>query len=133
MSMGKANELPPRPPSRLFIVRIVVNSLTFDGATKDPMQKAVRDALIAFMAATAEAQAEATREAQKAGIAHAKATEPHSYRGTKPSCDRAQLDIIRDMIAQDASPTASGGLAAGCLPGAGRSAKAEAMLAEWGL
>ena len=52
--------------------RTVINGLTFDGATKDPMQKAVRDALIAFMAATAEAQAEATREAQRAGIAHAK-------------------------------------------------------------
>jgi hypothetical protein len=34
-------------------------------------QKAVRDALIAFMAATAQAQAEATKAAQKAGIEHA--------------------------------------------------------------
>jgi hypothetical protein len=33
--------------------------------------------MAAFMAAT--------REAKKAGIAHAKATEPHSYRGRKPS------------------------------------------------
>ena len=32
-----------------------------------------RDALIAFMAATAQAQAEATKETQRAGIAHAKA------------------------------------------------------------
>ena len=48
---------------RGVVVRTVINGLTFDGATKDPMQKAVRDALIAFMAATAEAQAEATREA----------------------------------------------------------------------
>jgi hypothetical protein len=31
------------------------------GATKDPMQQAVRDALIAFMAATAQAEAEATK------------------------------------------------------------------------
>jgi putative DNA-invertase from lambdoid prophage Rac len=51
------------------VVKTVINSLVFDGATKDSMQKAVRDALIAFMAATAEAQAEATREAQRAGIA----------------------------------------------------------------
>jgi putative DNA-invertase from lambdoid prophage Rac len=56
---------------RGVIVRTVINGLTFDGATKDPMQQAVRDALIAFMAATAEAQAEASREAQKAGIAFA--------------------------------------------------------------
>ena len=34
-----------------------VNGITFDGATKDAMQRAVRDALIAFMAATAQAQA----------------------------------------------------------------------------
>jgi DNA invertase Pin-like site-specific DNA recombinase len=34
----------------------------------------VRDALIAFMAATARAQAEATKEAQRAGIDHAKAS-----------------------------------------------------------
>ena len=55
------------------IVRTVINGLTFDGATQDPMQQAVRDALIGFMAATAEAQATALREAQKAGIEHAKA------------------------------------------------------------
>ena len=34
--------------------------MTFDGSTTDQMQQAVRDALIAFMAATAEAQAEVT-------------------------------------------------------------------------
>ena len=38
---------------------------------QDPMQQAVRDALIAFMAATAQSQAEVIKEAQKAGIAHA--------------------------------------------------------------
>ena len=109
---------------RGVIVRTVINGLVFDGATKDPMQKAVRDALIAFMAATAEAQAEATREAQKAGIAHAKATEPHSYRGRKPSFDRAQLDIIRDMLARTPARPPSRmrrEFAASGLPGAGRS------------
>ena len=55
------------------IVKTVINGMTFDGATKDPMQQAVRDALIAFMAATAQAQAEASREAQRAGIAAARA------------------------------------------------------------
>ena len=71
--------------ARGVIIKTVINRMTFDGATQDPMQKAVRDALIAFMAATAEAQAEATREAQRAGIAHAIANEPQSYRGRKPS------------------------------------------------
>ncbi len=123
--------------ARGVVIKTVINGLTFDGATKDPMQKAVRDALIAFMAATAEAQAEATREAQKAGIAHVKATEPHRYRGRKPSFDRVQLDIILGLLAQDASPTAIAEAA-----GVSRQvvyrveddpAKAEAMLAEWGL
>ncbi len=122
---------------RGVIVRTVINGLTFDGATTDPMQMAVRDALIAFMAATAQAQAEATKEAQRAGIDHAKANEPHSYRGRKPSFDRTQLDVIRDMLAQDASPTVIAEAA-----GVSRQvvyrvqddpAKAEAMLAEWGL
>jgi DNA invertase Pin-like site-specific DNA recombinase len=119
------------------IVRTVINGLVFDGATKDPMQKAVRDALIAFMAATAEAQAEATREAQRAGIAHAKANGPRSYRGRKPSFGRTQLGIIRDLLARDTSPTAIAEAA-----GVSRQviyrvqddpAKAEAMLVEWGL
>jgi putative DNA-invertase from lambdoid prophage Rac len=55
------------------VIKTVINGgLTFDGSTEDPMQKAVRDALIAFMAAMSEAQAEATKEAQRAGIAHAR-------------------------------------------------------------
>src|SRR5271156_2429909 len=82
---------------RGVIVRTVINGLTFDGATKDPMQQAVRDALIGFMAAMAEAQAEATREAQRAGIAHARANEPLSYRGRKPTFDRARLDLVFEM------------------------------------
>ena len=44
---------------RGVVIRTVINGLTFDGATNDPMQAAVRDALIAFMAATAQAQGEA--------------------------------------------------------------------------
>jgi putative DNA-invertase from lambdoid prophage Rac len=39
--------------------------------------------MVAFMATTAEAQAEATSEAQRAGIVHAKAAETHDYRGRK--------------------------------------------------
>jgi resolvase-like protein len=38
---------------RGVIIRTVINNFTSDGATKDPLQKAVRDALIGFMAATA--------------------------------------------------------------------------------
>ncbi|MER8628870.1 recombinase family protein [Mesorhizobium opportunistum] len=81
------------------VVRTVINNMTFDGATKDPMQQAVRDALIAFMAATAQAQAEATKEAQRAGIDAARAQEDR-YRGRKPSYDRAALRAVTDMLAQ---------------------------------
>jgi DNA invertase Pin-like site-specific DNA recombinase len=85
------------------VVRTVINGMTFDGATKDPIQKAVRDALIGFMAATAQAQAEATKAAQKAGIEHAKAqAETLKYRGRKPSFTRDQLGTVRDMVAQGA-------------------------------
>lgn len=81
-----------------IIVRTVINGLTFDGATKDPMQEAVRDALIAFMAATAQAQAEASKEAQKAGIAAAKA-DSRKYLGKKPSYDRDGLRRVQEMLA----------------------------------
>lgn len=90
--------------SRGVIVRTVINGLTFNGATTDPMQQAVRDALIGFMAALSQAQAEATKEAQRAGIEHAKARESRSaYRGRKPTFSRAQLAILQDLQAQSAS------------------------------
>ena len=89
---------------RGVVVRTVINGLTFDGATTDPMQKAVRDALIAFMAATAQAQAEATKEAQLAGIAHAKAN-TDAYKGRKPSYTREKLQIVLDLCGKNESVT----------------------------
>ena len=87
------------------IVKTVINGMTFDGATKDPMQQAVRDALIAFMAATAQAQAEASKEAQRAGIAAAK-EDPKTYRGRKPSYDRNAFDKVTAMLDQGAGASA---------------------------
>jgi DNA invertase Pin-like site-specific DNA recombinase len=87
------------------VIKTIINGLTFDGATTDPMQAAVRDALIGFMAATAQAQAEATKEAQKAGIAAAKDDEA-KYRGRKPSFTRKELTIVQDMLAAGAGTTA---------------------------
>jgi len=84
------------------VIRTVINNMTFDGATADPMQQAVRDALIAFMAATAQAQAEATKEAQRAGIDHAKAIGDGRYKGRKPSYTRDQYVAARDMLSQEA-------------------------------
>ncbi|TIP26704.1 MAG: recombinase family protein [Mesorhizobium sp.] len=86
-------------------IRTVINNMTFDGATTDPIQQAVRDALIAFMAATAQAQAEATKEAQRAGIAHARAKDT-KYRGRKPTYDRNQYQLVLDMLASGAGASA---------------------------
>lgn len=83
------------------VVKTVINGLTFDGATHDPMQEAVRDALIAFMAATAQAQVEAAKEAQEAGIAAAK-QDRAKYRGKKPSYDRETLNLVGSMLRQGA-------------------------------
>jgi putative DNA-invertase from lambdoid prophage Rac len=82
---------------RGVIIRTIINGMTFDGSTKDPMLMAIRDAMIAFMAASAQAQAEATKEAQKAGIAHAKGKED-LYRGRKPSFNRGQFETVVDLL-----------------------------------
>lgn len=83
---------------RGVVVRTVINGMVFDGATSDPMQQAVRDALIAFMAATAQAQAEATREAQKAGIEFAKKNDVRKYRGRKPTFDGDTFVRVSDLL-----------------------------------
>lgn len=81
---------------RGVIVKTVINGMVFDGSTTDPVQMAVRDSLIAFMAATAQAQTEATKEAQKAGIEHAKAN--GMFKGRKPSYSREQLQAALEML-----------------------------------
>jgi putative DNA-invertase from lambdoid prophage Rac len=86
---------------RGVIVRTVINAMVFDGATKDPMQQAVRDALIAFMAATAQAQAEASKEAQRAGILHAQENDDGTkFRGRKPSFDWADFAAVQNLLSQ---------------------------------
>lgn len=86
---------------RGVIVRTVINGMVFDGSTRDPMQQAVRDSLIAFMSALSQAQAEAMKEARRAGIEHAKAQPDakHKFRGRKPSFDREQFDRVSAMLA----------------------------------
>ena len=66
---------------RLFLdrgvtIRTVINGMTFDARPRDAMGKAVRDAMLSFMSAMAEAQAAAMKEAQAVGIAHARETAP---------------------------------------------------------
>ncbi len=90
---------------RGVIIRTVINNMTFDGSTTDPIQMAVRDALIGFMAATAQAQAEATKVAQRGGIEAAKArAEERNYLGRKPSFDRDQLVAVMDKLALGTPP-----------------------------
>lgn len=82
---------------RGVVIKTVINGLTFDGATADPMQRAVRDALIGFMAAMAQAEAEVKKEARKAGIAAAQAIEGR-YLGRKPSYSRDEMIAVLDMF-----------------------------------
>ncbi len=90
---------------RGVVIRTIINDITFDGSTKDPMQMAVRDALIGFLAATAQAQAEATKEAQLAGIAHAKGMDESAYIGRKPSFTRQQLGVVGDLLSKGVAVT----------------------------
>jgi putative DNA-invertase from lambdoid prophage Rac len=84
---------------RGVIIKTVINGMTFDGSTMDPMQQAVGDAPIAVTAATAQAPAEATKSAQRAGIDHMRRAQPSAYLGRKPSDDRAPFDPIRLALA----------------------------------
>jgi DNA invertase Pin-like site-specific DNA recombinase len=118
------------------VIRTVINGLTFDGATQDAMQQAVRDALIGFMAAIAQAQAEANKEAQKAGIEHAKA-KPDRYKGRKPTYSRDEYSRVRDMLVQNAGTSAiaraTGLTRQTVLRIKADPAAAERALAVWGL
>ena len=68
------------------------------------MQCDVRDALVALKAATTQAQAEATKEAQRAGIAHAKANGgARAYKGRKPSYSREQYESAQAILGKCAS------------------------------
>ncbi|WP_449412064.1 recombinase family protein [Pandoraea soli] len=79
---------------RGVIVKTIINGMIFNGAEKEPMQQAVRDALISFMAALSQAQAEATKEAQRAGIEHAQASSGKKYLGRKPSYTADQVEEV---------------------------------------
>ena len=75
---------------RLFLdrgvsIKTVINKMIFDAQPPDAMSKAIRDSMLSFMSAMAEAQAIAMKEAQAAGIAHAKAQDSKKYKGRKPS------------------------------------------------
>ena len=89
---------------RGVVIRTIINGMTFDGATKDPMTQAVKDALIGFMAALSQAQAEASKEAQRVGIAHIKVNpnpqKPKTYLGRRPSYTEIQICEIVALIGE---------------------------------
>jgi len=126
--------------TRGVVIRTIINGFTFDGSTTDPIQKAVRDSLIAFMAATAQAQAEATKAAQRAGIDLAKtsADADQKYRGKKPSYDRKAFELVRTMLSQEGNTISAIARDAGLSRQAVLRIRdtpeaAEGALARWGL
>ncbi len=121
--------------NRGVTITTVINGMVFDGTTKDPTQKAIRDALIGFMAAMAEAQAEATKEAQRAGIEHHKAVSPEKFKGRKPTFDRASFEQVKSMLnagqGHSAIAKATGINRNAVIRIAQDPARAEAALAKW--
>lgn len=79
-------------------IKTVINAMDFDAHPKSPMDESIRDALIGFMAAQAEAQAQATKEAQAAGIAHHKAITPEKFKGRKPAFSRQQFTEVKALL-----------------------------------
>jgi putative DNA-invertase from lambdoid prophage Rac len=92
---------------RGVVIKTVINRMAFDGNTTEPMQCAVRDALIAFMAATAQAQAEAAKATQRAGVDHKRSAAPQAYLGRKPSYTRQQLGRILSVLSSASAPSLS--------------------------
>jgi DNA invertase Pin-like site-specific DNA recombinase len=106
-------------------------------ATKDPMQQAVRDALIGFMAATAQAHGRG-HDAQRAGIEHAKQNDQRAYLGRKPSSTREQFMKVRSMLGKQTAGIAQIAKETGLTRQSvyrirDDPAAAEAALASWGL
>ena len=118
-------------------IKTVINGMVFDGKTTDPTQKAIRDALIGFMAAMAEAQAEANKEAQRAGIDYHKAASPEKFKGRKPTFDRASLEKVQAMLSagqgHSAIAKATGVNRNAVIRIANDPVKAEAALRKWGV
>ena len=75
------------------IIKTLTNNMVFDGTVTEPLQKAVRDAQIAMLAAIAQADIEAKKEAQLYGIQRAKAED--KYKGRKAQIDPEEVSRLR--------------------------------------
>ncbi|OMW29740.1 resolvase [Burkholderia pseudomallei] len=74
-------------------VECTLNGMVFDGKAKDPIEKATRDAILAFMAAQGEADYLNRAEMQRRGVAIAKAE--GKYKGRARSNDYAAIKTWR--------------------------------------
>lgn len=72
-----------------------LNGMEFDGAATDAIQKATRDAILAFMAAQGEADYLNRREMQRQGIEKAKRDNAEKYAGRPPKLDAAVVNTWR--------------------------------------
>jgi len=66
-----------------------LNGMQFDGTATDPIKKATRDAILAFMAAQGEADYTNRKEMQKRGIEVARAKGDGRYKGRAKATDPA--------------------------------------------
>ena len=72
-----------------------LNRMEFDGTATEPMLKATRDAVLAFMAAQGEADYINRKEMQKRGIEVAKAAEDGRYKGRSKALDPSTVKAWR--------------------------------------
>ncbi|SMR81494.1 Site-specific DNA recombinase [Aliiroseovarius halocynthiae] len=118
-------------------IKTVINGMVFDASPQTPTDMAVRDALIGFMAAQAAVQAQVTKEAQAAGIAHHKAVSPEKFKGRKPSFTRDTFEHVKALIdagqGHSAIAKVTGLNRHAVIRIAENPAKAEASLDRWGL
>ncbi|RKP56622.1 recombinase family protein [Pararobbsia silviterrae] len=70
-------------------VECTLNGMVFDGQAADPIEKATRDAVLAFMAAQGEADYKNRAEMQRRGVALAKAN--GKYKGRPRSTDYSAI------------------------------------------
>ncbi|MFC0279827.1 recombinase family protein [Falsigemmobacter intermedius] len=78
-------------------IKTVISGMTFPAKPANPIEAAMRDATLAVLAALAEAEVTAKAEAQKAGIAHARAYRPTAYLGRKPTFTKSQVDRVIEL------------------------------------
>ena len=83
-----------------------LNGMEFDGTATEPMLKATRDAVLAFMAAQGEADYLNRREMQKRGIEVAKAAEDGRYKGRAKTLNPVEVKAWRAEHGKSIAATA---------------------------